>query len=427
MFARAYSLFGTAPQNVRVSDFSPGRAQAGTLSAGQRGLAIGSEGIAVAVWSDTREGKSNIYLAKSRDGGRTFGSNVRVNDVPGTAGLFGATVALDRQDRAHVVWFDNRDGDFDIYFARESDRDEGPTPAIRINDDKDNPVEADVFGDDEPDGLAGPAFQTLPSLAVDRNGAIYVAWQDYRRNQADIYFAKSTDGGKTFSRNLRVNDDIGRAGQLYPSLAVDVRGVLYLAWHDFRKGNQDIYFSRSIDGGQTFGRNIRVNDDPGTDGQFNPSLAVDDDGAVYVAWHDLREGQADIYFARSIDGGQTFSPNRRLNDDRGEAYQFHPSLGVGKNGAVAAAWEDYRNGQADIYLAYSADGGRTFRPNVRVNSDRRPVDHLHASLAVGERNELAVSWEDQREDRRDGPSICQPVRCSDVYVSSLPYLRQPME
>lgn len=427
MFARAFSLFGAEPQNVRVSDFPPGRAQAGALSAGQRGLAIGTAGVAVAVWSDTREGESNIYLSKSHDGGRVFGSNVRVNDVPGTAGLFGATVALDRQNRAHVVWFDNRDGDYDIYYAHELDRGDGFTTAIRINDDKDAPVEVDAFGEDESAASAGPAFQTLPSLAVDRNGAIYFAWQDYRRNQADIYFAKSVDGGKTVTRNLRVNDDVGRAGQLYPSLAVDARGTLYLAWHDFRKGNQDIYFSRSADGGQTFSRNIRVNDDPETAGQFNPSLAVDDEGAVYVAWHDLRAGQADIYFAASRDGGATFSPNRRLNDDRGEAYQFHPSLGAGKNGAVAAAWEDYRNGQADIYLTYSADGGRTFRPNVRVNSDRRPVDHLHASLAVGERNELAVSWEDQRDDRRDGSSTCQPVRCSDVYASSLPYLRQPME
>ena len=427
MFASAFSLFGAAPRNVRVSDFSPGRAQAGTLSAGQRGLAIGSRGVAVAVWSDTREGTSNIYLAKSRDGGRTFGSNVRVNDVPGTAGLFGATVALDRQNRAHVVWFDNRDGDYDVYYAGESDRGDGVTAAVRVNDDKDDPGEADAFGDGDRSPASGPAFQTLPSVAVDQNRTIYVAWQDYRRDQADIYFAKSTDGGNTFGVNLRVNDDLGRAGQLYPSLAVDARGTLYLAWHDFRKGNQDIYFSRSTDGGQTFGRNVRVNDDSDTAGQFNPSLAVDADGTVYLAWHDLRAGQSDIYFAASRDGGATFSANRRLNDDRGEAYQFHPSLGAGRKGAVAVAWEDYRNGRADVYLAYSADGGATFRPNVRINSDRRPADHLHAGLAVGEQDELAVIWEDQRDDRRDGSSACQPVRCSDVYASSLPYLRSPME
>lgn len=423
MFARALSFFGAVSQNVRVSDFPPGHAQAGTLSAGQRGLAIGSEGIAAAVWSDTREGKSNIYLAKSHDGGRTFGPNVRVNDVPGTAGLFGATVALDRQNLAHVAWFDNRDGDYDIYYAGESDQGDGFMPAIRINDDKDNPVETDAFGNGEPAASAGPAFQTLPSLAVDQNGMIYVAWQDYRRNQADIYFAKSTDGGKTFGANIRVNDDIGRAGQLYPSLAVDPRGTLYLAWHDFRKGNQDIYFSRSTDGGQSFGRNIRVNDDPGTDGQFNPSLAVDAEGTVYLAWHDLREGQADIYFSASRDGGTTFSPNRRLNDDRGEAYQFHPSLGIGSKGTVAVAWEDYRHGHADIYLTYSHDGGDTFSPNVQVNNDRWPADHLHAALAIGEHNELTVVWEDQRDDGQDGSHGCQPVRCSDVYASSLPYLR----
>ena len=427
MFARALSLFGTAPQNVRVSDFSPGRAQAGTLSAGQRGVAIGSDGVTVAVWSDTREGKSNIYLAKSRDSGRTFGANVRVNDVPGTAGLFGATVALDRQNRAHVVWFDNRDGDYDIYYADESDRGDGFTPAVRVNDDKANPVEADVFGEGERAGSADLAFQTLPCLAVDANGVIYVAWQDYRRNQADIYVAKSTDGGQTFSRNLRVNDDIGRAGQLYPSLAIDARGILYLAWHDFRKGNQDIYFSRSTDGGQTFSRNIRVNDDPGTDGQFNPSLGVDAEGTVYLAWHDLRDGNADIYFAKSTDGGRNFTPNRRLNDDRGDAYQFHPSLGVGSKGTVAVAWEDSRNRRTEIYLTYSRDGGNTFSPNVQINDERRPADRLHAALAIGQDHELTVIWEDQRDDRRDGPSVCQPVRCSDVYASSLPYLRTLME
>ncbi len=425
--ARGLSTLASGPVNARISDYPQGRAQAGTLSAGQRGVAIGSDGVAVAVWSDTREGRSNIYLAKSRDGGRTFGSNVRVNDIPGTAGLFGATVALDRHNRAHLVWFDNRDGDYDIYYVGESDRPDGLTPAVRVNDDKDNPVEADVFGDGEPTSSADPAFQTLPCLAVDASGVIYVAWQDYRRNQADIYFAKSTDGGKTFGRNLRVNDDIGRAGQLYPSLAVDARGTLYLAWHDFRRGNQDIYFSRSTDGGKTFSRNIRVNDDQGTAGQFNPSLAVDPEGPVYLAWHDLRNGQADIYFAVSRDGGATFSPNRRLNDDRGEAYQFHPSLGVGSRGTVAVAWEDYRNGQADIYLTYSRDGGDMFSPNLRINDDRRPADHLHAALAVGERHELTVIWEDQRDDRRDGPSLCQPVRCSDVYASSLPYLQAVRE
>ncbi len=417
--ASGISFFGTGDKSLRISDYPTGRVQAGTLSAGQRGLAIGHGGVVVAVWSDDREGRSNIYAVRSTDEGRTFGPSVRVNDAPGTAGLFGATVALDQQNRTSVVWFDERDGDHDIFFARGLDGGQGFTANVRVNDDKARPAIADEFVEDEffdqDAGATGPAFQTLPSVAVDRHGTILVAWQDYRRNQADIYFARSTDGGRTFSPNVRVNDDLGRAGQLYPSLAVDGSGTIYLAWHDFRKGNQDIYFARSTDGGRTFSRNLRVNDDTGTAGQFNPSLAVNEHGEIYIAWHDLRSGNADIYTAVSRDGGLTFGRNIRVNDDQGDAFQFHPSLGINGRGDIAVAWEDYRNGEADIYLATSRDGGATFGPNVRVNDDRGTVNHLHASVAGAAENSLAVLWEDQRNEPEGIRGPCQPVHCADIY------------
>lgn len=407
--------------NLRISDFPSGHVQAGMLSAGQRGLAFGSGGAVVAVWSDTREGRSNIYLTRSRDHGRTFGPNIRVNDAPGVAGLFGATVALDQQNRAFVVWFDDREGDYDIFFAKESADGQGFTANIRVNDDKHGRAkEQEFMADDFFDqhiGATDAAFQTLPSLAIGPDGTMYVVWQDYRRNQADIYFSKSTDGGKTFSPNVRVNDDVGRAGQLYPSLAVDRSGTVYLAWHDFRKGDQDIYFSMSADGGKTFSRNIRVNDDAGTAGQFNPSLAVDDTGAVHLAWHDLRNEDADIYYAMSRDRGVTFSRNVRVNDDRGEGFQFHPSLGVNGQGEIGIAWEDYRNGHADIYFAKKTVEDSAFSNNIRVNDDGGPVDHLHASIAGTRGKAFVVMWEDQRLEPQGVHSPCRPVHCSDIYVA----------
>ena len=414
-------FFQSRGTNMRISDFPSGHVQAGTLSAGQRGLAVGQGETAVAVWSDTREGRSNIYLTRSRESGRTFGPNIRVNDVPGAAELFGATVALDRQNRASVVWFDDRDGDYDIVYARDSNDGQGLSPNVRVNDDKkerggEQGFMADEFFDHSA-GSTDEAFQTLPSLAIGPDGTVSVAWQDYRRNQADIYFSKSTDGGKTFSPNVRVNDDVGRAGQLYPSLAVDRSGTVYLAWHDFRKGDQDIYFSMSADGGKTFSRNIRVNDDAGTAGQFNPSLAVDDTGAVHIAWHDLRNEEADIYYAMSRDRGVTFSRNVRVNDDGGEAFQFHPSLGVNGQGDIGIAWEDYRHGHADIYFAKKTVHVSAFSKNSRVNDDGGPVDHLHASIAGTSGNEFVVMWEDQRHEDQGVSSPCRPVHCSDVYVA----------
>lgn len=413
-------FFQSSGTNMRISDFPAGQVQAGMLSAGQRGLAGSPGGAVVAVWSDTREGRSNIYLTRSRESGRNFGSNIRVNGAPGAAGLFGATVALDRQNRASVVWFDDREGDYDIFYARDSNDGQRFSANVRVNDDKnDRGGEQGFMADDFFDHSAGSmdeAFQTLPSLAIGPDGTMYVAWQDYRRNQADIYFSKSMDSGKTFSPNVRVNDDVGRAGQLYPSLAVDRSGTVYLAWHDFRKGDQDIYFSTSTDGGKTFSPNLRVNDDTGTAGQFNPSLAVDEQGAVHIAWHDLRNEEADIYYAMSRDGGVTFSRNVRVNDDRGEAFQFHPSLGINGQGDIGIAWEDYRNGHADIFFAKKPIQASSFSKNIRVNDDARPVGHLHASLAGTSGNEFVVMWEDQRHENQGVHSPCRPVHCSDAYV-----------
>lgn len=419
--AGGLASFRTGPDAIRLSDYPPGHVEAGTLSAGQRGLAVGHDGTVVAVWSDTRDGRSNIYAARSGNSGHSFGPNRRVNDTPGTAGLFGATVALDRQNRASVVWFDRRDGDDDIFFAHERADGVGFTPNVRVNDDKTTQAASSEFEQDEffeSDASRGSAaYQTLPSIAVDRQGVVYVAWQDYRRNQADIYFAKSTDGGQSFGPNVRVNDDLGRAGQLSPALAVDDSGTISVAWHDMRTGNPDIFFATSTDGGKTFSRNVRVDDDPGTAGQYDPSLAVDARGAVYVAWHDLRSGQPDIFFAASRDRGETFGPNRRVNDDQGEAFQFHPSVAVSGEGGVAIAWEDYRHGHADIYLSISRDRGATFSPNRRLNDEQSPVAHLHASVAGTANRDFLVMWEDQRNEPAERP--CKPVHCADIYLARI--------
>lgn len=411
----------TVQDSIRISDYPAGHVEAGTLSAGQRGLAVSPDGTVMAVWSDTREGRSNIYAARSKDGGHAFGPNMRVNDAPGTTGLFGATVTLDRQNRAHVVWFDRRDGDDDIFYAQERPDGVGFATNVRVNDDKTAQAASSEFEQDEffetDAGRSGAAYQTLPSLAVDRQGVVYVAWQDYRRDQADIYVARSTDGGRSFGPNVRVNDDLGRAGQLSPALAVDDSGAVYVAWHDMRAGNPDIYFARSTDGGKTFTRNARVNDDPGTAGQYDPSLAVDSLGGVHIVWHDLRHGQPDIYLTTSRDLGKTFGPNRRVNDDPGEAYQFHPSVALNGEADVAIAWEDYRNGHADIFLSFSGDKGATFSPNLRLADDQKPVTRLHASLAGTAHRAFLVIWEDQRNEPPERP--CRPVHCADIYLARI--------
>jgi len=86
--------------------------------------------------------------------------------------------------------------------------------------------------------------------------------------------------------------------------------------------------------------------------------------AVYVFWLDERNGGSDIYFNRSIDNGATWlTDDRRVNDSAGTSFKSSFSLCCeGSN--LYVAWNDDRNGESDIYFNHSADGGLSWRPGV---------------------------------------------------------------
>jgi hypothetical protein len=231
---------------------------------------------------------------------------------------------------------------------------------------------------------------------VRRGDSLYAVWYDVRSGNADVYFAKSTDGGRTFGPNKKVNDDTTTSVQYKPGIGVDGDGIIYVAWRDGRKGNADIFFARSTDDGKTFSRNIQLNDDRGLAYQGNPTLAVGPKGVVAVAWSDARNEKDDIYMTVSRDQGRTFSANRRVNDDPETPAHSHPSVAVDGQGTIYAAWEDYRNDNSDIYLAKSLDGGATFTPNRKVNDDTGSAPQISPSLALGPSGEIVVAWADFR-------------------------------
>jgi len=146
--------------------------------------------------------------------------------------------------------------------------------------------------------------QRDPSIATDPNGNIYVAWADNRDDSSgDIYLAKSTDGGNSFETNVRVDDTgLSTGAQHYPSIVIDTNGNIYVVWIDYRNGNSDIYFAKSTDGGNSFETNVRV-DDTGSSivEQLNPSIATDQNGNIYIVWQDNRNGSYDTYFAKGAE------------------------------------------------------------------------------------------------------------------------------
>jgi len=236
--------------------------------------------------------------------------------------------------------------------------------------------------------------QVAPSITRDVSGTLYVVWEDGRNGELDdrdIYFARSTDQGATWSPAVRVNQDGPGSNQRTPRIVYDgENNALYAVWQDFRNGNGDIYFARSFDGGDTWEEPAwnPVNDDLGGADQSHPSIAVDGDGVIYLVWQDRRNGNDDIYFAASEDQGMTWSVNILVTDEPATTRQAQraPSVAVGEQlgkTIVYVVWEDGR-GQTygdpgDIYFVWGGECVGADCPPYTFDVDKR-VDN--ANLGV---------------------------------------------
>ncbi len=296
-------------------------------------LAVEPDGTVHVVWEDYRNNNWDIYYASSTDGGLSYSANLLVTTVNSTDWQNNPSVDVDSSGTVHVVWEDDRDGNWSIYYANSLD---GFSTNTKVSED------------------TLPGNQWSAAVRVGDTGTIHVGWE----GASDIYYAKSTDGGTSFGSSVLINDDGGNTTQGKVTMAVEAGGILHLAWEDTRLGDSDIFYARSADDGNTFGPNVRINDDSSAEGQGTPSLAVEVGEFVHVAWSDARDGGWDIYYAASFDRGVTFLPNMKVNDDMMVKYwQTRPSVAAEDGGYFHVAWKDSRNKPSGLlYDIFHAEG-----------------------------------------------------------------------
>jgi hypothetical protein len=343
-------------------------------------IAVDNEGNIFVLWSDDRGDDWDIYFANSTDFGQTFSPDKRINDDSSGELHWDPRIAVDSKGDIYCVWEDNRDGiGPDIYFSKSTDGGNTFSPNIKINDNIDS------------------SAQMQPSIAIDDSDNIYVVWEDGRDFDSNIYLANSTDGGLSFSANKKITNFIPFIFRQSPSIAAAGNGSLHIAWCDDRNSNYDIFYSNSTDGGNTFSSEQKINDDIISEDQFRPSIAVDDAGNIFIAWKDRRNGDYDIYSANSTDGGINFSPNTKVNDDIGTNEQSQVAIAAGDPQNVYLVWLDFRNNERDIYFSQSFDGGNTFIPNTKVNEDITPTYQDTPSIALDNASNVYVAWSDKIE------------------------------
>ena len=185
--------------------------------------------------------------------------------------------------------------------------------------------------------------QCNPDLAAGPDGKVYVAWQDNRRGNWDIFASVNSDR-QNFSKETRVSDS--NDNEINPAIAVDGQSPsrVYVAWQDGRNGNQDIYVAGSANAfvATTISR---VTTDMAD--QTEPDIAVGGQNIAYVVWTDMRNGQADLYGAASSAGPWTNVP---IVTSAGE--QTDPAVAAEPGGScLHLLWVDNAGGDQDIYYA----------------------------------------------------------------------------
>lgn len=345
---------------------------------------FGPDGALWLVWA----AGGRVSVARSADLGHTFSSRVAVNPQPvrlDTGPDSRPKIVVDDGGRIYVAYATFKDDDFngEVFFSRSTDG--GASFASP------QPITPDT------------ASQRFEAIEVDRHGKLFASWIDKRdafaaRREGKSYagaalaFAWSDDAGVTFSSARIARDNSCECCRLGVAFAGDGRPVVL-----FRNVFDDNIRDHAI---TTFA-------DPATPGPIyrvsidnwqidacphhGPSLAVAPDGTYHVAWFTGASARPGVFYARSVDGGRSFSATKALADKGNNPYV------LAVHGDVWLAWKEFDGKRTNVETMVSHDNGMTWsEPQVVATTGERS-DH---PLLVSDGHRPFLSWLTRQEGYR---------------------------
>ncbi len=374
------------PQAVQIS--SPG------VDAAEPVTAAAPDGSLYVAWVNHDANQADVMLAQFT-GGEMRGSPVRVNRQPGVATAWRGdqpSVAVAPDGSVYVVWTARVESagehGTDLYLSVSNDGGQSFASEVKINDDK------------------ATTAHGMHSLAVTKEGRIYVGWLDERNvpkpkpsmkaeghhmeSNSELFVAYSTDSGRTFSPNRKVATEACPCCKT--SLAVSPDGTLYAGWRQVLPGNfRHIAVVSSKDGGASFSAPVIVSDDhwvlqgcPVS----GPSLSVDSSsGSLRVLWYAAGEaGPSGLYVSESRDNGRSFSPRQLVSQ---ETVFGTPVLTSGNNSAIAL-WQTSNTAETKMRSLANAGSALSIASNAELPDGVFSNDRLFVAYIAKEKEQRSV-------------------------------------
>lgn len=339
-------------------------------------------------------GGSAIFYSRSSDYGLSYSASTNISNTVGIAEF--AEIAVDSNDNVYVVWKDTSDGYSNIYFNSSNNGGISFGSAKRIS------TEAVVASN--------------PDVAVDTNGNVIVSWYETEA----VKIAKSTDKGTSFNV---IASFVALDLPLQTDVTVDVDNAIHVVYEDIPE-DSDILQTHYVksDATQTVFSAPKVLS-LSERGVTIPRVATDSQGNVFVSWTQFFAPDSgkreEIYLTRSFDGGNTFESPRNFSDDA--AVSVYSDIFIAPDDRVYIVWQDTAKGNYETVVSYSADKGETFIERMYI----APSDDgsLISTIMVNQKNQIFVTWDDNRygtfdavisKGDTDQPAIAKTTLSSEV-------------
>ncbi|PWB95660.1 sialidase family protein [Methylosinus sporium] len=330
-----------------------------------------------------------VYGAMSRDNGGSFAPPFVIAAPAGT---------LDDNGEARPKIVALADGTLlASYTTRPEKSYEGTVFVTRSTD------EGRSFAPPQP--LVDDKGQRFETFILGPKGRLFAAWLDKRdaaRAKAagesfegsGIAVAWSDDAGKSFSGKSILLDHSCECCRI--GAALDRDGQPVFIWrHVFENNRRDHMAAKlSADGKTLTGARVSLDDWATSCPHQGPALAIDAAGRWHIAWFTRGKTRQGLFYARSEDGGKSFSEPERIGD--AERAPQRPQL-LASGGALYRAWKEFDGTTTTILAQISRDGGKSFDAPRALAQTAEASDH---PLLAESKGVVYLSWLTHEEGYR---------------------------